>query len=114
MFLEGWTGALTSNLVFEIHKSILGIMYSVPESFRLCISQFQGPTSPRATPGTLHLLLARVPGFVPSEFPGGRLGAGLLFVIASVRRQFIGMPVYIKGIFFWIGWDLIGKPKDIF
>ena len=27
---------------------------------------------PQATPGVLHLLLAQVPGFVPSELPGVR------------------------------------------
>ena len=36
------------------------------------------------------------------------------FIMSSVRRQLIGMPVYMYGIFFWIGWDLIGNPKDIF
>ena len=30
----------------------------------------------QATPGALHLLSVQVPGFVPSEFPGGLPGVG--------------------------------------
>ena len=33
---------------------------------------------PRATPRVLHLLSARVPGFVPSELTGGCLGVGTI------------------------------------
>ena len=33
---------------------------------------------PRATPGDFPQLSARVPGFVPSEFPGGSPGSNLL------------------------------------
>ena len=47
----------------------------------MVISQLQAPTSP----GVLHLLSAQVPGFVPSELPGGCLEvarrSGLLSVI---------------------------------
>ena len=43
----------------------------------------------RATPGVLHLLSARVPGFVPSELPGGCLGVAwgsdLLSIIISTK-----------------------------
>ena len=39
-------------------------------------------------------------------------------IIASVRRQFIGMPMCTSRIFLGGGWDLIGKqvgkPKDMF
>ena len=42
----------------------------------LSISQFQVPTSPQPTPRVLHLLSVRIPGFVPSELPGGCPGVG--------------------------------------
>ena len=49
--------------------------YSIGESiYMLCISQFQAPTSPWATPRDFPQLSARVSGFVPSEFPGGPPG----------------------------------------
>ena len=44
---------------------------------------------PPATPGVLHLLSARVPGFVPSELCGRCLGvirgSGLLSIIISTK-----------------------------
>ena len=44
----------------------------------LCISQFQAPTSPPGNPREFPQLSARVPGFVPSEFPEGPPGSNLL------------------------------------
>ena len=37
----------------------------------LCISQFQAPTSPRATPGVLHSTAAPGPGFILDDLPRG-------------------------------------------
>ena len=49
----------------------------------LCTSQFQVPTSPPGAPGVLHLLSARVPGFVPSELPGGCPRVGPIIKVPS-------------------------------
>ena len=44
----------------------------MPARFRRIMHQSIPSTNiPRAAPGVLHLLSDRVPGFVPSELPGG-------------------------------------------
>ena len=58
----------------------------------LWISQFQTPTlPPRATLGVLHLLSARVPGFVPLELPGVARGSDLLSIIKVPSCQLMRM-----------------------
>ena len=42
-----------------------------PKTIVLCISQFQAPTSPRATPGVLHSTAAPGPGFILDDLPRG-------------------------------------------
>ena len=52
------------------------------------------PNILHATPEVLHLLSAGVPGFVPSELPGGCLGAALgsdlLSIIVSTKMPHEG------------------------
>ena len=56
---------------YPFHSSRLSNVTTEQASFFLvCISQFQAPTSSRATPGPFHLFPAQVTEFVSSELPG--------------------------------------------